>query len=196
VALSTALQPAAALAGRSRARRRLAHDPVRRLQAFDERFDGLWERVSSDYQVILHRDSRHLNWRYCERPSVEYATYALGETDIRGYVVVRTRHMFGMNLGLVVEILVSDRDEEAAGILLGKGVEHLLASGADAVACVVPDLEPYGQTLRHEGFLRVPEALLPRRFRFMVRLRSDDQRLVSALDPASWYLSWGDNDAV
>ena len=170
--------------------------PVRRLAAFDERFDALWDRASSDYEAILRRDSRHLNWRYCLRPSVEYSVYAIGEAVVRGYVVVRTRSMFGMNLGMIVELLVADRDEGAARVLLGSGVQHLLDSGAEAVACVIPDHPPYGSALRSEGFWRVPEALLPRRFPFMVRLRSNEEPFTNVLDPQRWYLSWGDNDAV
>jgi len=195
-ALSSALQPAVALASRVGAMRPAAPGPIWRLAAFDERFDALWERASSDYEVILRRDSHHLNWRYCQRPSVEYAVYAVGSPDVRGYVVLRTRRMFGMKLGMIVELMVADRDEGVARVLVDHGVQHLLECGAEAVACVVPDRPPFGSALRRQGFLRVPRALLPRRFHFLVRVRSAEQHFSSALDPQEWYLSWGDNDAV
>jgi hypothetical protein len=104
--------------------------------------------------------------------------------------------MFGMKLGLIVELLVVDQEEGAARSLLRRGTQHLLERGAEAIACVIPDRAPYGSALRREGFLRIPDQLLPRQFHFMVRPRPDDPGLISALNPESWYLSWGDNDAV
>ena len=195
--LAFLLRPGLALACRESRHGRAAGVSVRRLVSFDQRFDAFWEQVANDYEVILRRDSRHLNWRYVQRPSVEYAVYAAEEGDrIAGFIVVRTRRMFGMNLGLIVELLTLNRDQRVAQALVAQSARHLVGVGADAITCVMFDHQPYSQALRREGFLRVPEKLLPRRFYFVARANQDDPNLRKVLDRRNWFLTWGDNDAI
>ena len=195
--LALLLRPGLALACRESSRGRATGVSIRRLLSFDERFDAFWDQVANDYEVILRRDSRHLNWRYIQRPSVEYAVYAAEEGEqILGFIVVRTRRMFGMNLGLIVELLTLNQDERLAQALVATGVQHLVEVGAEAIACVMFDHQPYCQALRREGFIHVPEKLLPRRFYFVARANRDDPILRKALNRRNWFLTWGDNDAV
>jgi len=195
--LALLLQPGLALVTREGRRAGVAGVSVRRLASFDQRFDAFWDQVAEEYEVIIRRDSQHLNWRYVHRPSIEYAIYVAEKGEgIQGFIVVRTRQMFGMNLGMIIELLVSNGNQAVARALVARGVQHLLDVGAEAVACVLPDHLSYRQALRQEGFVRVPEALMPRRFYFMVRVNQDDQTLKKALDRRNWYLAWGDNDAV
>jgi len=195
--LASCLQPGLAL---SRRRGNIPKElavRVRQFSSFDERFDAFWEQVSGDYEIILKRDSRHLNWRYAQRPSVQYTIYAAEEGEkVVGFIVARTRHMFGMNLGMIVELLTLHRDQEVAQVLVAQAVQHLVRAGADAIGCVMFDHQPYCQALRREGFIRVPEKLLPRRFYFLARANRDDPLLRKALDRRNWFLTWGDNDAV
>lgn len=191
-------EPAVFLATRPRRRQQRAANRPERISRFDERFDQFCRAMGSEYDVMMRRDARHLNRRYFERPSVSYVVYASLSVagQINGYIVLRRRSMFGMQLGIIVEMLAGRSDLQAARNLVAQAVDDLVAEDVDAIACVTPNHLPICPALRMEGFLRVPEWLAPRRFPVMVRPRPGLAIAERLTDPCSWFLSWGDNDAV
>jgi len=198
-AASALLQPVASLSARPwRRRHERGTSRLERIRRFDERFDRFCQAVATEYDVMMRRDSQHLNWRFIDRPSVSYVVWAsisAGGT-INGYVVARSRDMFGMQLGLIVEVMIRGGDLQAGRNLVARSVEDLTGAGADAIACVTPDHLPICQALRMEGFLPVPEWIAPRKFPFMVRPKAGSAVGEHLSDLRNWYLSWGDNDAV
>ena len=195
--LALLLQPGLALACKPNSRGRAEGASVQQMPSFDGRFDAFWEEAANDYEVIFRRDSRYLNWRYIRRPGVQYVIYAVeGGERILGFIVGRTWRMYGVNFGLIVDLLTLNQDQGVAQVLVAKIAHHLAGSGADAIGCVMFDHQPYCQALRREGFIRVPNRLLPRRFFFMARVNQDDPSLRKALDRRNWFLTLGDNDAV
>jgi len=60
------------------------------LPLFDERFDELWRRSSSQLPALLVRDRRFLNWRYRECPLSRYQTLGLlseDQSQLLGYLI-------------------------------------------------------------------------------------------------------------
>jgi hypothetical protein len=60
------------------------------LPFFDERFDELWEGLSSDRPVLTVRDRRFLEWRYHKCPLRQYKTLGLLTADksrLLGYLI-------------------------------------------------------------------------------------------------------------
>lgn len=195
--LSILLQVGLALTCRKSRRGQAVEVNVRRLAYFDERFNAFWEQVANDYEVIIQRDSQYLNWRYMQRPSVEYTAYVAEEGGkILGFIVVRSRRISGVNLGIIAELLTLNRNQEVAQALIARGVQHLVEVGVDAVTCAMFPHQPYHHALRREGFICVPQKLLPRQFHFVIRVNRDSPVLKKVLDHRNWFLSWGDNDAV
>jgi GNAT superfamily N-acetyltransferase len=63
---------------------------LRVLDAPDERFDRLWERLRSRFSVWTCRDARHLAWRLNARSGNNYRLAAWHEDgEIRGYVAAK-----------------------------------------------------------------------------------------------------------
>jgi hypothetical protein len=60
------------------------------LPRFDERFDELWSRLSSEHLALTVRDRRFLKWRYQECPLRQYKTLGLLTEDksrLLGYLI-------------------------------------------------------------------------------------------------------------
>jgi hypothetical protein len=60
------------------------------LPCFDERFDELWSRLSSEHLALTVRDRRFLKWRYQECPLRQYKTLGLLTEDksrLLGYLI-------------------------------------------------------------------------------------------------------------
>lgn len=65
-------------------------------QAFDERFDALWEKTKTASRVIGERTAKFLNWRYIQFPAKNYRIFTLktGEEAIIGYIVFHIKDNF------------------------------------------------------------------------------------------------------
>ena len=79
---------------------------VFRLESFDDRIDGLWERVSPEHQVIGIRDSDHLNWRFnTPVPDAAYHCIAAACGKILlGYLIYRIVEQDGEHYGDISSI--------------------------------------------------------------------------------------------
>jgi len=93
------------------------------LPCFDERFDELWSRLSSELPALTVRDRRFLKWRYCDCPLRHYKTLGLlaeDESRLLGYVIY----------------YVEDRSAICADLIAPGGAEDLdsLLSSWEALA--------------------------------------------------------------
>jgi hypothetical protein len=104
--------------------------------------------------------------------------------------------MFGVQLGLIVDLLTLDQNQRVAQALIAEGAAHLKQAGSDAIGCLMFGHQSYCDALRREGFIRVSDFIIPRDFYFLARVNRDEPVLQKALEPENWFLTWGDNDAV
>lgn len=158
--------------------------------AFDERFDDLWHRISSQFPVCVARDSSYLNWRYKDTPDIQYESIALedGEQRVVGLVVLRTDQREGGLRGHVVDLVASLQEPQVYGTLLRAAIERFRSKRAAVVHCwMLPHL-PFHKSLRRLGFLPTESQ------RFLV-LRSVDlapEAMKKVNKIHQWYITKGD----
>ncbi|MGD9344558.1 MAG: GNAT family N-acetyltransferase [Candidatus Aminicenantes bacterium] len=163
---------------------------LEQVTSFDERFDRFWERMIGRYPIMVARHRRYLNWRYVQRPDVEYSTFtAIRDGELQGFVVLSVQHRF-VRQGLVADLLAVD--EKTMEILMKQAMRYFLAKGVDMVSSW-----NWAQT----EFLRVVENLGFRRRRVaapLVCMIFDDQLIDESFitDPQNWYVTLGDSDGV
>jgi predicted N-acetyltransferase YhbS len=165
------------------------------VESFDDRFNELWQRASSQYQIAVVRDKKYLNWRYIDRPGQEYTVFSAQRgTNLVGYVIVKSNvRMFDLVLGLIVDILASD-DNHVADYLIAQAIEYFRGEKVDAIGCVMLKHTPYHKALKRNGFIQVPQLLSPKEFPFMVHFNSSEIPKVLAGNPVNWFLTFGDFD--
>lgn len=82
---------------------------IARVSRFDARFDALWERARGEHLVIGVRDARFLNWRFAERPDVEYIHLcARRGAQVDGYIVLRVDAKRRVRIGYIVDMFGED----------------------------------------------------------------------------------------
>lgn len=170
---------------------------IKRISKFDERFDRFWENACSAHSIILHRDSRYLNWRYAERPERLYEIF-IAERDERvlAMAVVRVLEMFGLRNGAIVDILALPNQENTAHSVLLKAMEHLEEEGVDLIACLIPKWSIYYKVLRRCGFVTCPKGLNPKEEPFIIYPISKGFNSNFVKNPNNWFITWGDSDVV
>jgi len=119
------------------------------LRCFDERFDDLWNRLSSEHATLTVRDQRFLKWRYCECPLRKYKTLGLLTEDgskLLGYLIYTVDHASA----LCVDLLASDGSEDLGCLLSAWAIQAWHDGLASlSVSCSHSAL---GAALVHNGF--------------------------------------------
>jgi len=164
---------------------------VTQLARFDEQVRWLYERCAADFGASTVRDERWMNWRYVERPDVDYVRLAVHDADgtLRGLLVGRVLDHGGRSVGLVADWLVPPREAAVGEALLAAFDDHATRAGAEASVLWIPEWSPWFCSLQDAGFRVVATDwdLVTRSFR---------RRLDAAFLRESWWLQPGDSDLV
>jgi hypothetical protein len=158
--------------------------------SFDQRFDRFWERMVNVYPIMVARHRNYLNWRYVERPDVQYTTYAVTrEGALQGFVVLSVQHRIVLQ-GLVADLLAVDKT--TTEVLLQRALTHFLERGVDMVSCWALPATDLCRTLRRFGFIQRRVAAP------LVCMVFDHDAIDEAFlcNPRNWYVTMGDSDGV
>lgn len=170
---------------------------VQHITAPDQGLEALWLAAKDHYDLMVPRDPQYLAWRYFDRPDVPYLKYiARQRGETAGFLAARTRAMFGMNLGLIVDFLIKDNARGILCALLREAAADLIRQGAHAIGLQFIGPDSLRKAILDNGFIPVPKRFLPREF--LMYGRYGGQK-VPGLDIASLrrrFHTWGDNDAV
>ena len=139
------------------ARRFRGERPWRFIEAerTDVRFDDLWRRARSAFDVTGEKTSDYLNWRYADfttrRHRILYAIDA-ATSALRGYVVYAERE----GGTATIEDLFCDRTGDVVTPLLLELARLLRRRGLSALSCSYVGPDRFSRQLRAAGFLRRP----------------------------------------
>lgn len=165
---------------------------IKKIERFNSDFDSLWKEVSSRFNISVVRDSEFLNWRYVDRPGYHYEIFSAYEDEkLVGYVVNRIDEIFGVNLGIITDIIATKDD--AARFLIQKACEDLQKSPIDVIGCLMLENYSYYQNLKELGFRKIPKRYSPKQFHFVAKI---DEEILSAEDymEKNWFITFGDID--
>ena len=170
---------------------------VQRVDAFDEGIEALWQNNKHAFDFIIPRERGYLRWRYVERPDVRYLIYkAVTQGKTVGFLVARTRMMFGLHLGLIVDFFVENSERAVLAALIEKASADLTGQGVHAIGLQFIGPESLKRSLWDTGFIAVPKILLPREFSMYVRPGLNSVDGTRLTDCWNMFFTWGDNDAV
>lgn len=173
---------------------------IQEISTFDERFDVLWDQIKRDNRIWIARNRTYLNWRYSASPLGGYTIFAATTAKTRqviGYSILKTEERFGMQVGLVLDLVVAGHHKSVASSLIGAVLRRCRERGADAVGCLMLSHHPYARALRSNGMIQVPKRFAPRAFHVTIARFGDDEAFRALIGNARyWYLTWGDTDNV
>jgi len=170
---------------------------INRVRTFDQRFDGLWQTASDQFNLAIRRDSNYLQWRYGEKPDVEYAIFsAEKDNKLAGYIVLKiSQELLNLNLGLIVDMLTV-QDDQVIKALLAKAVAYFKEKKADAIGCIMLPYTGYYKALKRQGFMAIPNRFSPKQFYFMVYTAQNRISDEMAGNAGNWFITFGDIDIV
>ena len=122
---------------------------IRRVDAFDDRVDGLWRDASSEFRLVFVRSKESLNYRYADPRAGDYSI-AIAEAGDRllGYVVYAS----WLGTGQIADLLVLLGHDDVLVALLAQALDQLRQTGCASVECWRDIHHPYGSVLDKLGF--------------------------------------------
>jgi hypothetical protein len=167
---------------------------VARIERFDEQAKWLWDRCAGEWPASAIRDAAHLNWRLFDPPaSLGRRCEVLGARDehgiLRGFVAWRRARFVLDDLAVLVDWCVPGAEPEVGEALLAALVASAAASGAPALAGIVPPWSPWFAWFQDRGFLVHPTD-------YRMAAVSFERRFDAAWLATNWWYQLSDTDLV
>jgi len=171
---------------------------VKRYEDFDSRFDEFWQKIQDYHTASVIRDRSFLSWRFAHVSGREYVILAAESEDrLCGYAVLRCATVRGIEAGIVADLMVTDdRSGRNAGhSLLDEAESWFREHGmASSFALISPGSKQY-RLLWRAGYIRLPEFLSPRAFRFGVYLHTEQRQDLRSLTAKDWFVTVADYES-
>jgi hypothetical protein len=144
---------------RQKAGARSAFDPdgirVERVSRADDRFDRLWQKLSSAYSALAVRDRAWVQLRFLDMPGSEHQVIlALRGADPAGYSALRITRDAGVARAAIADYFLASEDSGAAEALLREALLYASDMGARSLAALAIPESPLMHRLAKAGFQR------------------------------------------
>jgi GNAT superfamily N-acetyltransferase len=163
------------------------HVKIEKINRFDSSFDDFWENVQHEYPVIVKRDSRYLNWKFFDRPDLDYTVYrASRSNELAGYIVLRVDERFGVKTGFVCDILSSRNDVGVIESLLVTALRHFREEGMDQVSAQVFFVATFRKVFSRMGLITKPSRRVRR---IVLTINNESMSREVPADPENWFIT-------
>jgi GNAT superfamily N-acetyltransferase len=168
---------------------------VKPVDRFDDNADEFWRETSDQYNFIVERGKKYLNWRYLDPRAGGYVARKVEEGDhLLGYSVLKVNRYLGEYLvGYIVDLLTLPNRQDVAEALALDAVTYFDQNNVNIVNFLVVKGHPNEEILKSHGFL-------DSRFNFYMFLNfikdADVMRDIENSSTKSTFISWGDHDSL
>ena len=162
---------------------------------FDEDFDQFWHSVRDKYPLLVIRDRAFLSWRFASVSRRQYQVLmAWSQDQMLGYAVLGSATVRGVKTGLIMDLLVADGPLAGAASvgLLAEAETTFRSQGMSLAGGLVPSFATEYRALRRAGYADLPQAFVPRAFRFAYFLHGSGQRDLISLAAQDWLATLAD----
>jgi hypothetical protein len=166
------------------------------ISKFGPETNELWEKSKNDYKVIVERKADFLNWRYLDRPDINYYAYGVFDgSRLEGYCVLKLYQEGETLRGHFIDLFTSIDNKECGTILIRQGLKFFREMKANEVTLWMQGCSFMREMLHENGFREggISGAGWPGSTRPMVcRFNSDKKKFQTLLNEKDWYFTMGD----
>jgi len=166
------------------------------IEALPDDIDNVWNLAKTDFQIAIVRNRSYLEWRYFLKPNGDYKVIAAySENVLSGIIVLKTKRMFSIVVGFIVDILCVP-DDELVKALLRRAIEEFQQNRVAICGCVMTKNNRYYRSLLDCGFISAPDVINPRTYTLDAYIASEsvDENVFLNLD--NWFITLGDWDLI
>jgi len=171
---------------------------IQAIDQFDASFDGFWPKVRDKCPVMSIRDRAFLAWRFANVSGRSYrALVAHRHDQMLGYAILRCATIRNIKMGLVMDLLVTDGvlGKVAGTLLMAEAETYFQMHKMTLAAGLMAPLTSEYEILRQAGFVGMPSALTPRRFRFAFFVHDTSDKDLASLSARDWFVTLADYES-
>lgn len=158
------------------------------------KYNEFWDLVCSQYTISTFKDFDYLKWRYDKLPTRKYFAFAFEDDNIiKGVIILRAEHVWGFNVGLIMDLIVLDNNFSVGKQLLKYAKKLYKKNNIDFIATLHNKTNEYS-ILKKTGYLTLPQKFLPQKIHFIVRLNKEFKNSNLLFKLQNWKLSFSDYD--
>jgi len=163
---------------------------ISEIKSFDNSFDGLWDKASHSFPIIVMRDQKSLNWRFVNQPYRSYSMFkAEKDGELKGYIVLREGKIRGLNTGVISDLFAEPNDKATIGTLLNFAVRYFSKKAdIDLLRCNILH-GSFAEMLKRFGFINLPSSS---HFMFINVKEGLDKNF--AAKAKNWLITYADSD--
>jgi hypothetical protein len=134
------------------------------ISVFDITINTFWENIRNNFNFIIEKNWKYLNWRYCDYRSSNKGRYFVklaehGE-EILGFIVYEIRENEQYSEGYILDLLVLPGRKDVARKLLEDANKFFKELDINAVHYRVVKNHTHQTLFSEQGFIEVPSKLL------------------------------------
>jgi GNAT superfamily N-acetyltransferase len=138
---------------RSRSRKKTVSN-IEEIFIFNEEIDRLSDATCKDFDIIVKRDSKLLNWRVFGNKQMDYSTFvARRNGEMKGYVVLRRPNPAELNIGTIADLYAAKNDLGTIHDLVNHAINYF-GKSVNTIQCLT-SVKNMATVLRNNGFFTI-----------------------------------------
>lgn len=159
-----------------------------------ELYHDFLDKFIDEKKVATLRSLEYLKWRYVDVPIRKYYLFkSVQNGKMNALAVVRTRQIYGLNCGILMDFVCTEESFSAEGIL-----KHILdlmqKNGIEIIITAMQSSSLEFSHLKKAGFYKVHERFLPQQLDLIIRIHDQSAEYEKLSDFKSWFFTFGDYD--
>lgn len=127
---------------------------IKQIKKFDDKIDTFWDTIKGDYNFILEKNSKYLNWRYCDPRGGNFTVFQATQGDkILGFLALQLVEDNGYVEGFITDLLTLPRRTDVANALIEEVNNLSNENDINAVYYMVVKSHPYQKTAIQNGYV-------------------------------------------
>lgn len=163
------------------------------LDKVPEEVQDCWDKYKSKYKVLLVRDYKYLNYRYNERPDVDYATLlARLKGEIIGFAILHNAVANGSKMTSAVEFFTDPSNERYIRALANGIAKYCYDNKLEYAVVGTGLFGEYRKVLLKNGFMVTRKP--PKNNMMIAHILSDRVTLDELTGHDKWHITQGDGE--
>jgi hypothetical protein len=168
------------------------------LSFFDDRYNTLWDKYSSSYNICVDRNATYMNWRISNHPTEKYIVKSFSKANslVAVFILAIKENKHNGKIGYIIDTIFDPAFKQDIPHLFHKAIkESFYTAKVDVVLAWCFEHAQNFSIYKKNGFFKLPARLQPIKLFFGANnfKQKDD---VPFFDKKNWYLSYCDSDTV
>ncbi|MBP7222241.1 MAG: GNAT family N-acetyltransferase [Sedimentibacter sp.] len=163
------------------------------LDRVPEKIQKCWDKYKSKYNVLLVRDFKYLNYRYNERPDIDYTTLlAKLDNEIIGFAILHNAVANGSKMTSAVEFFTDPFNKRYIRALADGIASYCYDKGIEYAVIGTGLFGQYRDVLLSNGFMVTRKP--PKNNMMIAHILSDKVSLDEITGHEKWHITQGDGE--